>query len=131
MAYWGVSFCSGSNYNKTWVLFDEQDRVNAIKRCYIFSQEALKRAGNASEWEQAIIKAHAKRYPNDDPNRDLTACSKAYADSMRDVYLRIGLEDFDIITLFADALMNCAPRKLYDASTGLPIASSPVFERLA
>ena len=128
MAYWGVSFCSGSNYNKTWALFDENDRVTAIKQCYVFSQEALRRAKNASDWEQAIIKALAKRYPNDDPRRDLVACSKVYADAMREVYLSFGREDFDIITFFADALMNCAPRKLYDASTGLPIGSSPVFE---
>lgn len=128
MAYWGVSFCSGSNYNKTWALFDERDRLNAITQCYIFSQEALRRAHTATDWEQAIINAHAKRYPNDDPSRDLAECSRAYADSMREVYRNVGREDFDIITLFADALMNCAPRKLYDASTGLPIGSSPVFE---
>ena len=128
MAYWGISFCSGSNYNKTWALFDEKDRVNAIKQCYEFSQEALKRANDASEWERALIVAHAKRYPNDDPGRDLLACSKAYADAMREVHQSLGRDDFDIITLFADALMNCAPRKLYDATTGLPIASSPVFE---
>lgn len=128
MAYWGISFCSGSNYNKTWALFDERDRVNAIKQCYRFSQEALSRIQNASGWERAIIEAHAKRYPDDDPSRDLAGCSKAYADAMRQVYLNFGRDDFDIITLFADALMNCAPRKLYDASTGLPIASSPVFE---
>ncbi|KAJ6115207.1 hypothetical protein N7486_000985 [Penicillium sp. IBT 16267x] len=128
MAYWGISFCSGSNYNKTWALFDDKDRTNAIKQCYIFSQEALSRASSASPWEQALIKALAKRYPNDDPNKDFLACSKAYAESMREVHLQFGRDDFDIITLFADALMNCAPRKLYDASTGLPIASSPVFE---
>ncbi|KAJ5783430.1 uncharacterized protein N7518_009107 [Penicillium psychrosexuale] len=128
MAYWGISFCSGSNYNKTWALFDQRDRLNAIKQCYIYSQEALRRANNASDWEQALIKALAERYPNDDPSRDLAGCSRAYADAMREVYISFGREDFDIITLFADALMNCAPRKLYDASTGLPIASSPVFE---
>ncbi|KAJ5930846.1 hypothetical protein N7466_006339 [Penicillium verhagenii] len=128
MAYWGVSFCSGSNYNKTWALFDERDRVNAIKQCFIFSQEALKRAGSASPWEQALINALAKRFPNDDPGRDLLACNIAYAHEMREVYTSFGREDFDLITLFADALMNCAPRKLYDASTGLPIHSSPVFE---
>ncbi|KAJ5291017.1 hypothetical protein N7478_000268 [Penicillium angulare] len=127
MAYWGISFCAGSNYNKTWALFDENDRINAIKRCYTFSQEALKRVHHASDWEQAIIIAHSKRYPNDDPDRDVLACSKAWANAMREIYLT-RREDFDIITLFADALMNCAPRKLYDASTGLPIASSPVFE---
>lgn len=128
MAYWGISFCSGSNYNKTWALFDERDRVRAIQQCYIYSQESLKRAHTASAWERALIEAHAIRYPDDNPGRDLGGCSRAYADSMRNVYTEFGRDDFDIITLFADALMNCAPRKLYDASTGLPIASSPVFE---
>lgn len=128
MAYWGVSFCSGSNYNKTWALFDERDRVNAIEQCYIYSQEALKRAEGATAWERALIQALAKRYPNADPSRDLLGCSKAYANEMREVYATFDQDDFDIITLFADALMNTAPRKLYDASTGLPIASSPVFE---
>ncbi|KAF4995596.1 hypothetical protein F66182_16397, partial [Fusarium sp. NRRL 66182] len=137
MAYWGVSFCSGSNYNKTWALFDDNDRVNAIRQCYIFSQEALKRAkqNNSSssllttpEWEQALIAALAKRFPDDDPNKDLVACNRAYGEAMREVYRSFGREDFNIITLFADALMNVTPRKLYDASTGLPIASSHVFE---
>ncbi|KAJ5618329.1 hypothetical protein N7528_006972 [Penicillium herquei] len=128
MAYWGISFCSGSNYNKTWALFDELDRIKAIQRCDEFSKLAIERSGSASDWERALIHALVKRYPNDDPNRDLLACSIAYANAMRDVYIKFGRDDFDIITLFADALMNCAPRKLYDASTGLPIASSPVFE---
>ncbi|KAL3470877.1 hypothetical protein BJX99DRAFT_267181 [Aspergillus californicus] len=132
MAYWGVSFCSGSNYNKTWALFDETDRINAIRQCYAFSQEALRRADNTllSDWEQALIAALATRYPNDDPSRDLAACSRAYADAMREVYTALGHadSDFDIITLFADALMNCAPRKLFATATGLPIPSSPVFE---
>lgn len=128
MAYWGVSFCSGSNYNKTWALFDSVDRVNAIRDCFVFSQEALQRVRNVSGWEQALIKALALRYPNDDPSRDLLACSKVYAAAMREAYHVFGHGDFDFITLFADALMNCAPRKLYDAATGLPIASSPVFE---
>ncbi|PYI01430.1 hypothetical protein BO78DRAFT_378925 [Aspergillus sclerotiicarbonarius CBS 121057] len=128
LAYWGVSFCSGANYNKTWALFDERDRLNAIKQCYIFAQEAVRRAKHASDWEQGLIQALAQRYPNDDSARDFAACSRAYADCMREVYTSLGREDFDIITLFADALMNCAPRKLYEASTGLPIADSPVFE---
>ncbi|KAL4871336.1 hypothetical protein BDV12DRAFT_206508 [Aspergillus spectabilis] len=129
IAYWGVSFCSGSNYNKTWALFDERDRINAIRQCYVYAQEALRRVTEAvSDWEKALIRALAVRYPNDDPSRDLAGCSWAYADAMREVHRVFGHEDFDIITLFADALMNCAPRKLYDAPTGLPIASSPVFE---
>ncbi|KAL5335310.1 hypothetical protein BJX70DRAFT_390779 [Aspergillus crustosus] len=134
MAYWGVSFCSGSNYNKTWALFDERDRLNAIKQCYAYSQEALKRANNPTlsipPWEQTLIHALSKRYPNDDPQTDQTATIKDYAAAMRAMYHSPAFnpDDFDTITLFADALMNTAPRKLYDAPTGLPIASSPVFE---
>ncbi|KAL6851304.1 hypothetical protein ACO1O0_008432 [Amphichorda felina] len=128
MAYWGVSFCSGPNYNKTWRLFDEADRVNAIRLCYQYSQEALKRADGASGWEKALIHALAKRYPNNDTTRDTTVCDRAYADAMREAHARFAPDDFDMVTLFADALMNCAPRKLYDAATGLPIPTSPVFE---
>ncbi|KAL4885954.1 hypothetical protein BJY04DRAFT_214147 [Aspergillus karnatakaensis] len=135
IAYWGVSFCSGSNYNKTWALFDERDKVNAIRQCYIYSQEALKRALdpaiNISEWEKHLIQALAIRYPDANPTRDLAGCSLAYADAMRAMFNHFqptSTTDFDLITLTADALMNTTPRKLYDASTGLPIASSPVFE---
>ncbi|KAJ2980703.1 hypothetical protein NQ176_g2479 [Zarea fungicola] len=128
IAYWGVSFCSGPNYNKTWRLFDEKDRLSAIASTYAYSQMALGAVANATDWEAALIMALAKRYPNNDPARDFAACDKAYADAMRDVYQRFGERGFDIITLFADALMNCAPRKLFDSTTGLPIPTSPVFE---
>lgn len=132
IAYWGVSFCSGPNYNKTWRLFDERDKLDAIANTYAYSQLALQAVGNATEWEAAVIRALAKRYPNNDPTRDLAACDKAYADAMREVYGRFskrdGSDDFDTITLFADALMNVAPRKLFDSTTGLPIPTSPVAE---
>ncbi|KAL4737675.1 hypothetical protein BDV11DRAFT_216586 [Aspergillus similis] len=131
IAYWGVSFCSGSNYNKTWALFDERDKANAIRQCHFFSQEALRRAEGASGWEQALIRALTKRFPSDEVKNtttDLAKCAKAYADAMREVYEVHGQDDFDIITLFADSLMNVAPRRLYDPSTGLPNPSTPIFE---
>ena len=128
MAYWGLSFCSGPNYNKTWALFDKADRLHALRMTHAYSQEALQRAAGATDWEQALIAALALRYPDDSPSRDTAACDRAYADAMRGVYQRFGRDSFDIIALFADALMNCAPRKLFDTTTGLPIPSSPVAE---
>lgn len=128
LAYWGLSFCSGPNYNKTWKLFDERDRLEAIGRCYAYSQGALKRAKNATAWERALIEALASRYPDDNPDRDLAACDRAYADSMREVYQLFDKEDFNIITLFADALMNVAPRKLFNTANGQPILTTPVME---
>jgi hypothetical protein len=128
MAYWGLSFCSGPNYNKTWRLFDQQDRLRAIRDCYFYSQKALQKSGNATPWERSLIQALASRYPDNDPARDLAACDRAYADAMRKVWKYFGQSDFDITTLFADALMNVAPRKLFNTADGQPIPSSPVFE---
>lgn len=128
LAYWGVSFCSGPNYNKTWRLFDEKDRLKAIDMSYIYSQQALQRAGNATPWERSLIEALTSRFPDNNPDRDLAACDRAYADAMRSVYQRFSQDDFNIITLFADALMNVAPRKLFDTADGQPIPTSPVFE---
>ncbi|PMB67621.1 hypothetical protein BM221_005788 [Beauveria bassiana] len=128
IAYWGVSFCSGPNYNKTWRLFDERDKLDAIAATYKYSQMAQRSIKHATDWEAALIKALDKRYPSDDPTRDFTVCDEAYADAMREMHRRFGDGDFDTVTLFADALMNCAPRRLFDSTTGLPISSSPVFE---
>ncbi|KAH7153648.1 hypothetical protein EDB81DRAFT_932315 [Dactylonectria macrodidyma] len=128
LAYWGLSFCSGPNYNRTWRLFDERDRRRAIDLCYAYSQQALQRAGNATPWERGLIEALESRFPDNNADRDLAACDRAYADAMRDVYRRFGEVDFNIITLFADALMNVAPRKLFDTANGQPIPTSPVLE---
>ncbi|CAK7243285.1 MAG: hypothetical protein STHCBS139747_004802 [Sporothrix thermara] len=130
MGYWGLSFCSGPNYNRTWALFAEADRLRALQDTYHYSQEALARSETATAWEQTLIAALATRYPDDDPGRDTKVCDRAYADAMRDFYIRFGNNDldFDVVTLFADALMNVAPRKLFDTATGLPIATSPVSE---
>ncbi|CAG9950705.1 unnamed protein product [Clonostachys rosea f. rosea IK726] len=128
LAYWGISFCSGPNYNKTWRLFDEKDRVEAIRTCYTYSQQALQKASNATPWERGLVEALRSRFPDDNPARDLGACDKAYANAMREEYQIFGLGNFDIITLFADALMNVAPRKLFDTANGQPIPTSPVFE---
>ena len=128
IAYWGLSFCSGPNYNRTWRLFDPTDKLQAIEDCYVYSQEALRRLNGSLGWERGLIEALAMRYPDDKPDRDLAACDVAYANAMRDVYREFGQGDFDIITLFADALMNVAPRKMFDTKTGSPIPSTPVFE---
>lgn len=81
--------------------------------------------------EQALIKALQSRFPVDHINIDFTESEKDYATAMRPVYDQFGKDDLDVIALFADALMNSAPRKMFDAKTGRPIPSSPVFEARA
>ncbi|KAF4963071.1 hypothetical protein FSARC_8873 [Fusarium sarcochroum] len=128
LAYWGLAFCSGPNYNKTWRLFDEKDRLSAIEKCYTFSKQALQRVNSAAPWERALIEALECRYPDSNPNRDLAACDRAYADAMRVAYRKYGEGSFDITTLLADALMNVAPRKMFNTANGQPIPDTPVHE---
>jgi hypothetical protein len=46
---------------------------------------------------------------------------------MRDVYEKYK-DHLEVVALFADALMNWKPQKMFDVKTGKPITSSPVFE---
>lgn len=47
---------------------------------------------------------------------------------MRGVYQDFGNGDLDVVTLFADSLMNISPWGLFEASTGEPVMTTPVLE---
>lgn len=48
MAYWGLAFAVGPNYNKPWEKFDQGDLHTSVQRRYDASQEAKKHAVNAT-----------------------------------------------------------------------------------
>lgn len=129
IAYWGVAFASGPNYNKVWQAFDQHDLRSSLQTCYDYSSKAKELSSNATPTEKALIEALQHRFPsrNEVPS-DFGPSVKAYADAMRLVYRQLGQNDLDIITLFADSLMNTAPWGLYDANTGEPNLSTPVLE---
>lgn len=129
IAYWGVAFASGPNYNKVWQAFDENDLRLSLQTCYDYSRKAKELSNNANPAERALIEALQHRYPvRDEVPADFGPSVKAYADAMRLVYRKFGENDLDFTTLFADALMNTAPWGLYDAQTGEPNLSTPVLE---
>ncbi|KAH8763319.1 hypothetical protein F5883DRAFT_677292 [Diaporthe sp. PMI_573] len=129
IAYWGVAFASGPNYNKVWQAFDQHDLRSSLQICYDYSRKAKELSGNATAAEKALIEALQHRFPaRDDVPADFGPSVKAYADAMRLVHRQFGQSDLDVITLFADSLMNTAPWGLYDAKTGEPNLSTPVLE---
>ena len=69
--------------------------------------EAQRLAPNASEKEQALIAALAKRYGADE-TADRVALDIAYADAMQEVAERFP-DDLDIATLYAESLMDLSP----------------------
>ncbi|MFJ3310030.1 tetratricopeptide repeat protein [Streptomyces sp. NPDC086549] len=121
MAYWGVAYALGPNYNKPWEFFDEQDLARTVARTHAAVERAHAAAATATPVERALIEALRARYPRAEAEdiEGLSVWSEAYADSMRAVHL-LAPDDLDVVTLYADALMNLTPWQLWDIRTGLP-----------
>ncbi|KAI2836855.1 transcriptional regulator family: Fungal Specific TF [Aspergillus niger] len=125
MAYWGLAYARGPNYNKAWIRFDLADLATTITEMRPVLQRAQALAAQgASPAERAVIEALKARFPKDDDetkpeNLDLHALDRAYAEAMRPVYEAYP-EDPDIVALFVEALMCISPRALWNLDTGEP-----------
>ncbi|KAK2600069.1 hypothetical protein QQS21_005233 [Conoideocrella luteorostrata] len=129
MAYWGLAYAIGPNYNKAWERFDPADLLKCAKRGYNALREAKKIAAVATPLEQALIDAMQCRFPAPDPADNYPAVNRNYAAAMKKVYDKFNhLRDLDVDTLYADALMNITPWKLWDLFTGHPNPNAPTME---
>lgn len=131
MAYWGMSYAAGPNYNKPWQMFDPSDLSNRFKVCYYTSRKAEEFANrqNVKPVERAIIKAFQARFPENNPGSDFSSLDKSYAAAMEKVFHEFGeTENLDVTALYVDALMHTALRRMYAIQTGAPIESSPVHK---
>ena len=45
MAYWGIAYSSGCNYNKPWDDFDPEELSEALATAYDATEQALQRPG--------------------------------------------------------------------------------------
>jgi tetratricopeptide (TPR) repeat protein len=106
MCYWGIALTYGSNYNSPTDAARERGAWEAV-------QKARSLAGRATERERATIEALAARH-SPDPEAARPALDRAYADAMRGVAQGYP-DDLDAATLFADAMMNLRPWKLWTA----------------
>src|SRR5690242_6925084 len=86
MAWWGVSYASGPNYNLPWARYDRNGRQLALSASYDAMLEAQAHAGKASAVEQAMIRALPARYPQREAIEDMTPWDKAYTKEMRKVF---------------------------------------------
>ncbi|KAL4985938.1 hypothetical protein BDW68DRAFT_198495 [Aspergillus falconensis] len=127
MAYWGLAYAVGPNYNKPWEKFDLGDLHKSVQRGYDAAQAAREFALNATPLEQALIDAMQFRFPTNEPARDYPALNKSYADAMKRVYDSFG-RDLNVAVLYADALMNMTPWSLWDIFTGEPNPKAPTME---
>ncbi|KAI0902757.1 TPR domain protein [Ustulina deusta] len=132
MAYWGLAYSLGPNYNKPWEFFDAAELEATVQRTHqaVGRAESLAASHNASPVEKAFIEALRSRYPRERADEDLSIWNQGYADAMRAVYRQFS-DDLDVATLFADALMNLTPWQLWDLKTGEPAPGAHTLEAKA
>ena len=73
LAYWGLAYALGPNYNKTWEDFDPVDLSSSVSRAFAASVAAASCASGASAVERALVRALAARYPSARPDGDCSA----------------------------------------------------------
>ncbi|HSM40010.1 MAG TPA: hypothetical protein VK862_04615 [Afifellaceae bacterium] len=119
MAHWGKAYAAGPNYNMPWELFDDAGRAGAIATGYASSQAALALVDGVAGWEAALIRALPARYPQAEPADDMQPWNVAFADAMRRAFRDHG-NSLEVRTIFAEALLNITPWKMWDLKTGRP-----------
>lgn len=129
MAYWGLAYTLGPNYNKPWEFFDAAELEATVQRTHQAVERAESSAvtGDASPVEKAIIKALKSRYPCEHAVEDCSIWNQGYADAMGEVYEQFG-DDLDVAALYSDALMNLTPWQLWDLKTGEPATVAHTLE---
>lgn len=116
--FWGVALTLGPNYNMP-MMNSARARVG-----WEAVQKARADAPHARPIERALIDAVAKRYSGAaqvDPSNSSPLLS-AYASAMRAVAARYR-NDLDVQTMYAEALMNKAPWRLWNGD-GTPAAGT-------
>ena len=130
MANWGIAYAVGPNYNKQWADFEAKERQEALALARQCLQQCEAHRAAATAVETALVDALAPRYPDDETVEDIGPWNDAYASAMREVYLSHE-EDLDVCCLFAEALMNRTPWKLWDLASGTPAAGASTGEAMA
>ncbi|MEV5121255.1 hypothetical protein AB0K49_00260 [Streptomyces decoyicus] len=130
MAYWGIAYALGPNYNKPWDSFDDAELQHTVERAHAAVEQAYARCEGATPTERALIEALRRRYPSSHAAPDCSVWNEPYAEAMRDVYA-FAPDDLDVATLYADALMNLTPWQLWDLRTGEPAAGARTLEAKA
>jgi tetratricopeptide (TPR) repeat protein len=130
MAHWGVSYASGPNYNLPWHLYDPHGRQMALEASYGAMEGALLHAEKAGPLEQAMIHALPARYPERKAIDDMVPWDKAYTNEMRKVFEEYP-DDLEVRAVFAEAIMNETPWKMWNLSTGTPAEDAGTEEAMA
>lgn len=108
MAWWGLGLALGPNYNRDIDPVDEKRNLAA----YEATQKAVKLSEYASPREKAMIHALAKRYSLE-KKAEGAKLERDYRLAMSEVMKQFP-DDLNAATLYAEAIMNLRPWKLWN-----------------
>ncbi|KAK5165214.1 uncharacterized protein LTR77_009312 [Saxophila tyrrhenica] len=124
MAYWGIAYALGPNYNKPWEIFDAEELERNAKE----AREAIGMASRRGTLEGQLIAAVGERWGVGSlEGEGREKWNERYAEAMAEVAGRWP-EMLDVQALYADALMNLTPWSLWDLKTGEPTSGSRTLE---
>lgn len=128
MAWWGLAYALGPNYNKPWEVYDKVDLEKTLKRTHEAAAKARKYATDPIE--QALADAIQYRYLQNHSSEAPMEWNKLYANAMSSAYKKHG-DDLEVATFYADSLMNITPWKMWDIHTGKPNPEARTMEAKA
>ncbi|HEU5181420.1 MAG TPA: hypothetical protein VFW45_11550 [Candidatus Polarisedimenticolia bacterium] len=105
MPLWGIAYALGPNINMG---MDEE----ANKKAVATTEKAMALAGKAPDNERAYVEALTRRY-SAGAGTDRAKLDEAFAKAMGDLSKQYP-DDLDAATLYAEALMDLRPWRLYD-----------------
>lgn len=111
MCFWGEAFVLGPNINDAM-------RAEAVRPAHEAIRRAAALKAGVSAKERALIDALAERYAAEATD-DRSALDQAWAEAMRAV-AQAYPDDANVLTLYADALMNLQPWDYWEADGKTP-----------
>lgn len=126
MAYWGLAYAIGPNYNKPWDLFEPDEKIASLHEGHVALDTARTLSGLAPV-ETALIEALAARYPTDPEIEDFGPWNDSFTAAMRPVY-EAHPNDFEAVAIFVEAGMNRTPWLLWDLDKGAPADGASTSE---
>jgi tetratricopeptide (TPR) repeat protein len=130
MAHWGIGYAAGPNYNFPWELQDPAGKAAALARAHDATRAALALIDGVTAPERALIEALPARYPQRDPIDDQRPWNDSFADAMR-VTHQAHPDDLDLRAIFAEAIFNRTPWRMWDWRTGGPAEGAGTIEARA
>lgn len=116
MAYWGVAYAIGPNYNFEWWMMDPDTKSTALATAYDNTQSALALVDNVTEPERALIEALPARYPQREPIEEQRPWNDNFAAAMKSAF-DAHPNDIEIATVYVEAILNQTPWKMWDIAT--------------